>query len=60
MPKKIKAKTEIKSLKAKIVELEKEIEEMNNANIELFGGRNPYFYIVDRDKYIKLIHKEKE
>jgi len=58
MPKKIKAKTEIKLLKAKVVELEKEIEKMNNNNIELFGGRNPDFYVVDRDKYIKLINHQ--
>ena len=58
MPKKIKAKTEIKLLKAKIVELEKEIEEMNEDSRELFGGRNPNFYVVDRDKYIKLINNQ--
>jgi hypothetical protein len=58
MPKKIKAKTEIKLLNAKILELEKEIEEMNEYSRELFGGRNPNFYVVDRDKYIKLINNE--
>jgi cell division protein FtsB len=58
MPKKIKAKTEIKSLKAKVVELEKEIEEMNKDSRELFGGRDSNYIVVERDKYIKLINKQ--
>ena len=58
MPKKIKAKTEILSLKAKIVELEKEIEENNEYRRKLFGKQNPHYIVVDRDEYIKLINKQ--
>ena len=58
MPKKIKAKTVIISLKAKIVELEKEIEENNDYKRKLFGKQNPHYIVVDRDEYIKLINKQ--